>query len=145
MRSVLLYSELGVLLKRHLISWYRECKCKCFYDNKHVSFFKKKSRMARVKLTLQANNYTVYIIRQGILNSIELRTKKTSNLIKNSNVIKQKFVIFLYIKLNFLRFSLIFRDIILKQKTKSSCITITYLWSIKLQDHQRQQPNFELW
>ena len=40
-------------------------ECKCFYDNKHVSFFKKKSRMARVKLTLQANNYTIYIKRQG--------------------------------------------------------------------------------
>ena len=79
-------------------------------------FQKKKSRMARVKLTLQANNYTIYIKRQGTQLNRIANKKKTSNLFKNSNVIKQFFFIFLYIKLIFLRFCLIFRDIFLSKK-----------------------------
>ena len=66
LRSVLLF-RIGSSFEKTFNIMIQVRECKCFYDNKHVSFFKKKgSRMARVKLTLQANNYTVYIIRQGI-------------------------------------------------------------------------------
>ena len=64
LRSVLLF-RIGSSFEKTFNIMIQVRECKCFYDNKHVSFFKKKSRMARVKLTLQANNYTIYIKRQG--------------------------------------------------------------------------------
>ena len=76
-------------------------ECKCFYDNKHVSFFKKKSLEWRGSNLRCKPTIILYTLRDKVLNSIELRTKKTSNLFKNSNVIKQFFFIFLYIKLIF--------------------------------------------
>ena len=44
----------------------------------------------------------LYTLRDKVLNSIELRTKKTSNLFKNSNVIKQIFFYFFVYKIDFL-------------------------------------------
>ena len=93
LRSVLLF-RIGSSFEKTFNIMIQVRECKCFYDNKHVSFFQKKSRMARVKLTLQANNYTIYIKRQGTQLNRIANKKKTSNLFKNSNVIKQFFFLF---------------------------------------------------
>ena len=76
--------------------------------------------MARVKLTLQANNYTIYIKRQGTqLNRIA--NKKKPPICLKIQMSSNKIFLFFVYKIDFLRFCLIFRDIFLKQK-KSSCI-----------------------
>ena len=94
------YSELGVLLKRHLISWSKYENVNAFTTT-NMSHFSKKSLEWRGSNLRCKPTIILYTLRDKVLNSIELRTKKTSNLFKNSNVIKQIFFIFLYIKLLF--------------------------------------------
>ena len=94
------YSELGVLLKRHLISWSKYENVNAFTTT-NMSHFSKKSLEWRGSNLRCKPTIILYTLRDKVLNSIELRTKKTPPICLKIQMSSNKFFYFFVYKIDF--------------------------------------------